>query len=150
MRLSAIDRKILNCIQGDIPLTPEPFKVLAERLGLEERELLQRVRKLKKRQIIRRFSAGVNHRKLGFISSLIALKVPLNKVEGVVKRIIAYPEITHCYLREGEYNIWVVFISLEKKKMGVFLNGLANQLGRENILNLRTKKQFKLKTALKV
>ena len=150
MRLSAIDRKILNCIQEDIPLTPEPFKVLAERLGLEERELLQRVRLLKKRKIIRRFAAGINHRKLGFRSTLLGIKVPMDKLDSMVRRIIVYPEVTHCYLREGEHNLWIVFICPEKEKLDSFLNILAKRIGRRNILNLRTKRQFKLKTVLKV
>ncbi len=48
------------------------------------------------------------------------------------------------------FNLWVVFLCLEKKKLRDFLYGLAKQVGRENILNLPTKRQFKLKTILKI
>lgn len=150
MRLSALDRKILNCIQQDMPLSQEPFKILAGRLGLETEKFIERVKELKKEGFIRTFSAGLNHRKLNFKSTLLALKVPADRIESLAKRIINYPEVTHCYLRDGEYNLWVVFICLKKKKMDLFLKKLKAELGNGNILNLTTKKQFKLETRLKI
>lgn len=149
MRLSAIDRKILNCIQEDIPLHPEPFKLLSRRLKITEDFLLEKVRLLKKKGIIRRFSAGLDHRKLGFKSSLIALRLPLERIESAAKEIVSYPEVTHCYLREGDYNLWVVFICPGKKSLTHFMNKLMRRNGKKNILNLPTKRQFKLKTTLK-
>lgn len=150
MRLSAIDRKILNCIQENIPLESQPFKILSKRLGIKEDELLERIKRLKDEGIIRSFAAHLDHRKLGFISSLIALKVPLSKINSIAKKVTDYPEVTHCYLRQGEYNLWVVFLCLKEEKLKQFLNKLAKLIGKENILTLPTKRQFKLKTRLKV
>lgn len=147
MYISTLERKILNCIQKNIPFASKPFKILSKRLGLEEDELLRQMRRLKKNGVIRNLSAHLNHRKLGFISTLIALKVPLSKVDSLAKKIIRYPQVTHCYLRQGEYNLWVVFISSEEEKLRKFLRRLTRALGRQNILNLVTKRQFKLKTA---
>lgn len=150
MRLSAVDRKILNRIQKDIPFTEEPFKDLSRELGIKEEIFLERIRQLKERGIIRNFAAHLDHRNMGFKSTLIALKVHLNKVDLLAKKIIKYPEVTHCYLRRGEYNLWLVFISKDKPRIGRFLNWLSGQTGRGKILNLVTKKQFKLKTTLTV
>lgn len=148
MYISTLERKILNCIQGDMPLVSQPFRILSKRLGVEEDEFLKQIRRFKKNGVIRNLSAHLNHRKLGFTSTLIALKVPLNKVDSLAKKIIRYPEVTHCYLRQGEYNLWLVFICSEKEKLRKFLGRLTVALGRQNILNLETKRQFKLKTAL--
>src|SRR3989338_4667947 len=148
VELSAIDRKILNCIQEDIPLRPEPFKILSKKIKIEEKKLLDRIRLLKDRGVICRFAAGINHRKLGFRSTLLGMKVSMDKLDAIVKEIVVYPEVTHCYLREGEYNLWIVFICPEKGELDSFLNILAKRIGRRNILNLRTKRQFKLKTVL--
>ena len=150
MYLSATDRKILNLIQGDIPLSTQPFKILSSRLGIAENEFLQKIKRFKKGGVIRHFSASLNHKKLKFKSSLIALKVPLNRIESIANSAIEYPEVTHCYLREGEYNLWVVFLCLEDKKLKKFLNKLAKQVGKENILNLPTKRQFKLNSKLRL
>lgn len=150
MRLSAYDRKILNCIQGDIPFDSEPFKILSKQVGIEEEEFIQKVKDLKAKGLIRKFTAGLNHRKLGFTSSLIALKLPSNKIELIAKKIIKNPEITHCFQREGEYNLWVVFLSLKKQKLKDFIKKWAKEVGRKNILNLKTRRQFKLRTRLKI
>lgn len=149
MYLSANDRKILNCIQEDIPLEPQPFKTLSKRLAIKEDEFLQRIKRLKDKGIIRSFAAGLNHKKLKFKSTLLALKVPLNRVESIAKGLINYPEVTHCYLRKGEYNLWVVFLYRDGK-LKRFIKKLDKQIGKDNILNLITKKQFKLKTSLRV
>ncbi|MCQ9208489.1 MAG: Lrp/AsnC family transcriptional regulator [Omnitrophica bacterium] len=150
MRLSALDRKILNCIQQDIPLASEPFKILSNKLGIKEDELLCRIKDLKQRGIIRTFCAGINHRRLGFASSLIALKLPANRVEAVAKEIVKYQEITHCFLREGEYNLWMVFLSPQKQNLKRFFNKMVKKIGKENVLSLPTRKKFKLRNLLKI
>ena len=38
--MDSTDKKILNIIQKDFPVVAEPFKVLAEKLGLNEDEVL--------------------------------------------------------------------------------------------------------------
>lgn len=150
MRLSAIDRKILNCIQKDIPLCSAPFKVLSDRLGIKEEKLLGRIKLLKEKGIIRRFAASVNHKKLGFVSSLIALRIKEEDVESVAKDITKYKEVTHCYLREGDYNIWLVFISLQSSKLTDFIESVTARFGKENVLNFCTRKQFKLSTNISI
>lgn len=149
MRLSAIDRKILNCIQDDIPLKVRPFKVLSSRLGVKENILLGRIKSLKSKGIIRRFSASISHSKLKFKSTLIALRVPQEKVEPIAADIASYPEVTHCYLREGDYNLWAVFI-YKNGNLTRLLKRLNREIGKKNILNLKTKKQFKLNTRIRV
>jgi DNA-binding Lrp family transcriptional regulator len=124
--------------------------VLSQKLGIEEENLLERVKALRDNGVIRRFAAGVNHRKLGFESSLLALRVPEEKIESSAKYLTEYKEVTHCYLRNGEYNLWFVFISLTKERMKSFLGELTKRFGKKNILNLSTKKQFKLNTNLKI
>lgn len=148
MHLSAIERKILNYIQRDIPLTDRPFKILADRIGIETEELLKNIRELKNKGIIRKFAAGLSHRKLGFKSSLVALRVPNEKLASISSELIKYNEVTHCYLRKGEYSLWVVFI-YRNGTLKKVLDKLAKRIGRDNILSLPTKKQFKLKTTIK-
>src|SRR3989338_7820206 len=140
MQLSSIERKILNCIQQGIPLEPQPFKKLAKKVGVREDCLIDRIKDLKAKGIIRSFSAGICHRKLGFKSTLIAFKVPLKNVNTVAREVIVYPEVTHCFLRDGEYNLWTVFI-YKNGRLKYFLNKMSKRLGEENILNLPTQRQ---------
>ena len=146
MRLSTIDRKILNCIQNDIPICQEPFKVLSRQVGIKEEKFIKELARLKDSGIIRNFAARLNHKKLGSISTLIALRIPEEDIESTAKKIIKYQEVTHCYQREGEFNLWTVFICYKKEKQKAFIKRLTKEVGTGNIMNLSTKRQFKLKT----
>lgn len=150
MRLSAVERKIVNRIQTDLPLSKAPFSLISKGLGLDEDELIRKIKGLKARGVIRGISAGVDHSRLGFISSLIAIRLPAGEIESAAKKIISYKEVTHCFLRDGEYNLWVVFISPRKSDLDKFLKTLAKLAGSENVLSLPTIRKFKLKTTIEV
>lgn len=149
MQLSVVERKILNHIQEGIPLEPRPFDILARRVGINEKILIDKIKGLKEKGIIRSFSAGISHRKLGFKSTLVGLKVSPQNLQAIADDIVSYPEVTHCFLRDGEYNLWAVFI-YRNDRLKQFLNKMSTRLGENNIMNLSTKKQFKLKTNIKL
>ena len=44
--LDSVDRQLLDIIQTDFPLSPRPYAELGQRLGLNEQEVLDRVRDL--------------------------------------------------------------------------------------------------------
>ncbi len=44
--LSDIDRRIVNALQGDFPISPRPYAEAAARLGLSEADLIERLRRL--------------------------------------------------------------------------------------------------------
>lgn len=118
-------------------------------MGASETELLKRTKELKSKGIIRSFAAHLNHRKLGFKSTLIAFRVPGDKLETFAKRVASYLEVTHCYEREGDYNLWTVFI-YKNGRLKKILEDIRKEIGEDNILTLPTKRQFKLKTRIKV
>lgn len=149
MRLSAIDRRILNTIQEDIPFSARPFEVLSRKAGIGEKRLLEKILELKKKGFIKDYAARINHKKLGYKSTLVGLKVPQDMLERIAKETIIYPQVTHCFQRKGEYNLWVVFI-YKNGRLKEILNKIAKSVGKRNILNLKTVRKFKLKTRLEV
>ena len=132
-----------------MPLVSQPFEALSRRMGLDERCLLKRAGELKEMGIVRNIAAHLNHRKLDYKSTLIAFRLSEGRIEGFAKRIIRYPEVTHCYERQGDYNLWTVFI-YKNGRLKKILKDIAKDIGDENILELPTKRQFKLKTRIKV
>jgi len=44
VRLTPKDKRIIRQIQGDLPVTPEPFALMARQAGWKEKEFLRRVR----------------------------------------------------------------------------------------------------------
>ena len=79
--LDTVDSAILNRIQSDFPITSRPYLAVADELGLTEKEVLDRVAKLKKAGIIRRIGGNFVPGKLGFVSTLCAARVPADKIE---------------------------------------------------------------------
>ena len=45
-QLTSVDRAILNRIQSDFPITSQPFKTIAEELGLDEQDVLSRIHQI--------------------------------------------------------------------------------------------------------
>jgi len=59
-----VDGRLLNRIQGDFPLVAQPFAVLGDWLGLTEGDVIARVARMKRDQIIRQISAIFDTRQL--------------------------------------------------------------------------------------
>jgi len=43
------DKKVISLIQGNLPLDPSPFALLAHKIGIDEDEFIDRVKSLKER-----------------------------------------------------------------------------------------------------
>ena len=138
------DRLILNEIQRNFPITHRPFLALARKLKLREKEIIERVQKLKEVGIIRRIGASFSARAVGFTSTLCAARVPQKKIEEFVAVVNTYPGVTHNYEREGDYNIWFTLIAPSKKKIDQILAEISRKTGVKEILNLPAQKTFKI------
>ena len=138
------DRLILNEIQRNFPITHRPFLALARKLKLREREIIERVEKLKEVGIIRRIGASFSARAVGFTSTLCVARVPRGKIEEFVAVVNTYPGVTHNYEREGDYNIWFTLIAPSKRKINQILAEISRKTGVEEILNLPALKTFKI------
>lgn len=144
MMLDAIDKKLLNIVQTQFPLTLEPYQEIAQRLGLTEQEVIDRLKRLMDADIIRRFGGVFDSRKLGYKGTLCAIKVPHERLAEVAEVINSYPGITHNYLREYEYNMWFTVLADAPIRVEKILNQITDQTGITDILNLPSEKFFKV------
>jgi DNA-binding Lrp family transcriptional regulator len=138
------DRLILNAIQRNFPVTHRPFLALGRKLGMREKEVLERVRKLKAAGVIRRIGASFSAGAVGFRSTLCAAKVPPQKVQDFVAVVNSYPGVTHNYEREGDYNIWFTLIVPSRRRMEEILTEISRRTGVKKILNLPATKTIKI------
>lgn len=143
------DRKILDIIQSDFPLAGRPYAEVGERLGISEEEALDRVRAMKKSGLIRRIGANFQSKKLGFVSTLCAAKVPEDKFEEFVAAVNSYPGVTHNYLRDHEFNVWFTFIAPDMEYIEKALAEITAATGVK-VLNLPASKMFKIKVDFKM
>jgi len=148
--LDDIDKTIINRIQSDFPITSRPYLTLANELDLTEKDVLDRVSRLKKAGIIRRIGGNFVPAKLGFVSTLCAAKVPADKVEHFAAVVNRYPGVTHNYQRNNEYNVWFTFISPSMEEIETNLKKIAEETEVSDILNLPATKVFKIKAQFDV
>ena len=142
--LSDIQKKLLDIIQTDFPLEPRPYAVLGQRLGIAEEEALAAVNDLRERKIIRRLGANFQSKKLGFVSTLCAARVPDEKMDAFTAEVNAHVGVTHNYLREHDYNIWFTLISPSRAEAEATLAGFTERTGVP-ILNLPATRLFKIR-----
>ncbi len=149
-KLTALDKRILNRIQQGIPFTARPWREIAKGLKVSQALFLKRVDALKKMGIIRRISATFNPRRIGYVSTLVALKVASADIDEVARKINSYPEVTHNYKRNSEYSLWFTLVAKNRQKINRILSRIKKDKRINNVLELPAVKLFKVDVNFKV
>lgn len=98
--LSDLEKQIIHDLQQDLPVASQPFALVAERLGISEDELLDKIRAFIGAGIIRRFGATLRHQRSGYeANAMVVWEVEPSRVEGVGIVLASFREVTHCYQR---------------------------------------------------
>ena len=101
------DRELVVVTQAGLPLTAEPYRVLAEQLGLGETDVIARLRRLIGEGAIRRIGAIPKHYALGYTANGMSVwDVADAAVPEIGKRVGALDFVTHCYERPRHPPIW--------------------------------------------
>jgi DNA-binding Lrp family transcriptional regulator len=106
--MDALDRAIINRLQGGFPLCERPYAAVAEQLGSSEDEVLVRLDRLLHDRVLTRFGPMYHAERLGGGLSLVAMKIPPGDFERVTEIVNAMPEVAHNYAREHAFNMWFV------------------------------------------
>ncbi len=144
--LDLIDKKLLNIIQKEFPLSSKPYKDVGEILGISEKEVIDRVKNLKEEKMIRRIGGIFNPKALGYRSTLVALEVESDRLEEVASRISVYPEVTHNYQRNHRYNLWFTIIAENEDRMKEIIDSAQKLTGVKGYMNLPSIRLFKIAT----
>lgn len=115
--LDAIDRAIIDTLQGDFPLTEHPYAQAAERLGITEADLLARLERMLADKVLTRFGPMFQIERMGGAFVLAALAVPEARYETVTAQVNALPQVAHNYRREHLLNMW--FVLATEKPEGI-------------------------------
>ncbi|MFV9630784.1 MAG: Lrp/AsnC family transcriptional regulator [Methanosarcinales archaeon] len=143
IELDDLDKAILNEIQLGFPLVEKPFRELALKLHSDENEIIHRIKYLAKQGAIRRIGPILNIKKAGGESTLAAVKVPDERIEEVARIINNFNEVSHNYLRPGEYNIWFTVSAQTRQRLEQILNEIKQQTGC-SLIELPTLRLFKI------
>jgi DNA-binding Lrp family transcriptional regulator len=127
--LDEIDRRLINALQGDFPLVAEPYRQVAEALGLDEAEVLRRLDALLERRVLTRFGPMFQIERAGGAFVLAAMRVPEAEFERVAEQVNAFAEVAHNYRREHNLNMWFVLATATPQGIGEAIAAIEARTG---------------------
>jgi DNA-binding Lrp family transcriptional regulator len=136
-KLTDLDKKILDDLQNCFPLdTVTPFKVLAAKAEISELEYLKLVQNLKDQLMLRHIGPIFDPKSVGYVSSLLCMKVPTHQLAQTVEVINRYPGVTHNYERNEEYNIWFTLTVESEQRLQEIMAEIVRDSGNPDLRNL--------------
>jgi len=145
--LDAVDRRILNALQGGFPIAERPFKEAAGDIGLEEADLIARIQVLLDSKVLSRFGPLYNAENLDGAVTLAALAVPEERFDEVTALVNGFSEVAHNYRREHRFNMWFVVACMEPARVQEVLREIEEQSGLA-VLDLPKEEEFFLEFKL--
>ncbi len=131
--LSTLHKQLLNNYQQDFPLSPTPYRDIADQLGVSEDDVLQAFQTLSEQQMISRIGPVIAPNKVGS-SALVAMAVPEDDLRRVAEQISRYPEVNHNYERENRFNLWFVLIAGNEQHLQAVIADIEQQTGFKTML----------------
>lgn len=120
--------QLLNGLQRDFPLEPQPFRTVGLQLGQSESGVLERLRSLRERGVLGRIGAVWNAG-AGGAAALCALAVPPARLAEVAEAVSNEPGVNHNYEREHAWNLWYVLTGSDARRVRETAARLAQQAG---------------------
>ncbi len=139
--MDPLDRRIVNRLQEGLPLVEAPYAAVARELGIDERDLLQRLQHLLEAGILSRFGPMYNPEALGGAFCLCAMEVPEARYEEITGIVNAFPEVAHNYRREHRLNMWFVLACESPGRIGEVLGEIERRTGLP-VLDLPKEREF--------
>jgi DNA-binding Lrp family transcriptional regulator len=146
-----LERRIVQGLQEDLPIVGRPFRVVAERIGVTEGELLAAIRRFKKDGTIRRFGATLRHHRTGFsANAMVVWRAEADDLERVAKVLASFREVTHCYQRPAlsgwPYRLFTMIHGRSREECEALARRMAEEAGVTDYRLLFTEEELKKTT----
>lgn len=145
-----IDRRLIDRLHGELPLTERPFADIGQEFGISEDEVIERLRRMLAHGTLTRFGPLFQIERAGGLFVLAALEVPEADFARVTALVNALPEVAHNYRREHRLNMWFVVAAESHEAAQAALDRVGQLTGlavhafpkeREYFVGLRLKAQ---------
>jgi DNA-binding Lrp family transcriptional regulator len=127
--LDAVDRAIINQLQGGFPIGERPFAAAAGVLEIAETDLIARIGRLLQEGFLTRFGPLYDAQQMGGGLTLAAIEVPEAELDAVADQVNAHPEIAHHYARNHPLNLWFVLATERPEQIAAVLSQIARETG---------------------
>jgi DNA-binding Lrp family transcriptional regulator len=123
MEGNVMEQKILKLLYQNAKLTAEE---IATRLGVDEALIVDKIKEMENKGIIRGYKAVVDWEKLdsAYVSAIIELKVtPKAELgfEDVAEKVMKYAEVESVYLMSGTYDLNVMVKGKTFQQVAMFV-----------------------------
>jgi siroheme decarboxylase len=143
-----LDVAVIRALQGDMPVTGEPYAPAAAKAGLAHERLLDHLTGMQERGLLRRVAAILYHRRAGFSANGMGVwRVPEQQIEEVGRRMAAVRGISHCYQRptyeDWPYSLFTMAHGRSKEQCDAILDSIAETTGISERATLYSSTEFK-------
>jgi siroheme decarboxylase len=142
------DRAVIRALQGDMPVIAEPYAPAATELGITQEQLLEHLRAMQERRLLRRVAAILFHRRAGFSANGMGVwKIPDERIMELGMRMASFRGISHCYQRptyaDWPYSVFTMAHGRSKEECDAILDSIAADTGIEDRATLYSSTEFK-------
>jgi len=143
-QMDSTDRLLLNIIQSAFPLVEEPYLHIGNQLEISEADVIERVGRLKKANVVRQISAIFDTRRLGYKTTLVAMRFSPETLDKCARVINKHPGVSHNYARNGHFNLWFTLAVPPYESLEETIEDMAQRTGAESYRMMSTIRFFKI------
>jgi DNA-binding Lrp family transcriptional regulator len=144
------DIALIRALQGPMAAVERPYDAAASELGIETEALLDRLRGMVDRKILRRVAAILYHRRAGFSANGMGVwKVPEEEIMETGARMASFRGISHCYQRptyeDWPYSVFTMAHGRSKEECDAILDSIAVEceIGPDDRATLYSSTEYK-------
>jgi DNA-binding Lrp family transcriptional regulator len=128
------DIAVIRALQGPMAAVERPYDEAAAELGIGTEELLEQLRGMVDRKLLRRVAAILFHRRAGFSANGMGVwKVPEGEIMTTGRRMASFRGISHCYQRptyaDWPYSVFTMAHGRSKDECDAILDSIADECG---------------------
>ena len=128
------DIAVIRALQGPMAAVERPYDEAADELGIDTEDLLEHLRGMVDRKILRRVAAILFHRRAGFSANGMGVwKVPEEQIMEVGLQMASFRGISHCYqrptYRDWPYSVFTMAHGRSKEECDAILDSIAEECG---------------------
>ncbi|MDR2455140.1 MAG: AsnC family transcriptional regulator [Deltaproteobacteria bacterium] len=132
--LSEEDKRLIRLLSLDLGYSAAPYAELAEKTGLTEDRVLERIEELLAAGVIRRMAGVLVHQKSGFsANAMVVWKVERARLDEVGRAMASLSCVSHCYYRPEApgwpYNLYTMVHALGPEELRGKVESLADLAG---------------------
>lgn len=142
------DKEFIRELQKDLEITDRPFIKAAQKLGITEDQIFEKLKNYEEIGVMRRFAAILRHRDVGFVANgMIVWKVPEDKIIEVGEKLGSFPQVSHCYQRpvyqDWPYNIFSMIHCKSEQEAKEMVESIQKQIQIHDYKILFSAREFK-------